>query len=463
MKHTPSPRNIRVSQMKQNPDFQHDRVGNHTTKNHQKTHRPAFNYLKAAAKKVAGVFSTLLFWQRKTASNSSGPKTEANKQHGHVRDISFSLDHSTGSSNKSPSKFKYSDSYGSAKATSGQVGTFCFSIEEIYKATDDFSPANKIGEGGFGTVYKGKLKNGSLVAIKRSKKDAYGKHSSAEFKNEVLTLSKIEHLNLVRLYGYLEHGDEQIIVVEYVGNGTLGEHLDGTRGNGLEISERLDIAIDVAHAVTYLHMYTDLPIIHRDIKASNILISEKLRAKVADFGFARLASEDPGATHISTQIKGTAGYLDPEYLRTYQLTDKSDVYSFGVLLVEMVTGRHPIESKRSLNERVTIRWAMQRLKEGEAVLAMDPRLRRSPASVVAVEKILKLARQCLASSRQSRPSMRKCAEILWGIRKEFREKIQSHPASTSHYSENVIGRDARKDHHNLLGNEDIETYRFHSA
>lgn len=109
----------------------------------------------------------------------------------------------------------------------------------------------------------------------------------------------------------------------------------------------------------FMHPYshvTDPPIIHRDIKASNILITEKLRAKVADFGFARLAAEDPVATHISTQIKGTAGYLDPEYLRTYQLTEKSDVYSFGVLLIEMMTGRKPIESKRSLDERVTTRW-----------------------------------------------------------------------------------------------------------
>lgn len=105
-----------------------------------------------------------------------------------------------------------------------------------------------------------------------------------------------------------------------------------------------------------MYVCADTPIIHRDIKASNILITEKLRAKVADFGFARLAVEDAGATHISTQIKGTAGYLDPEYLRTYQLTEKSDVYSFGVLLVEMVTGRHPIDSKRPLSERVTTRW-----------------------------------------------------------------------------------------------------------
>ena len=109
------------------------------------------------------------------------------------------------------------------------------------------------------------------------------------------------------------------------------------------------------HARLFSHV-TDPPIIHRDIKASNILITEKLRAKVADFGFARLAAENPVATHISTQIKGTAGYLDPEYLRTYQLTEKSDVYSFGVLLVEMMTGRQPIESKRGLDERLTTKW-----------------------------------------------------------------------------------------------------------
>ncbi|GFZ19899.1 calmodulin-binding receptor-like cytoplasmic kinase 1 [Actinidia rufa] len=205
---------------------------------------------------------------------------------------STSIDNSTGSSGRNQSGFNYLDSYGPSKVTSVQAGAFAFSIEEIYKATDNFSPANKIREGGVGTVYKGKLKDGSLVAIKRTKKDIYYKRLFTEFKNEILTLSKIEHLNLERLFGYLEHGDGRIIIVEYVANGTVREHLDGTRGNELEIAERLDIAIDVAHAVTYLHMYMDPPIIHRDVKASNILITEKLRAKVADFGLARIATED---------------------------------------------------------------------------------------------------------------------------------------------------------------------------
>lgn len=169
-------------------------------------------------------------------------------------------------------------------------------------------------------------------------------------------MTSIEHLNLVRFFGYLEYQDERILVIEYVPNGTLREHLDCLHGNPLDLAARLDIAIDIAHAVTYLHMYTDHPIIHRDIKSSNILLTENLRAKVADFGFARLGATEADISHVSTQVKGTAGYLDPEYLQTYQLTTKSDVYSFGVLLVEMITGRRPIEQKREMRERVTIKW-----------------------------------------------------------------------------------------------------------
>ncbi|XAR63038.1 Non-specific serine/threonine protein kinase [Bertholletia excelsa] len=319
--------------------------------------------------------------------------------------------------------------YGSLNGStrSRDPGSVKFTISDIYKATRNFSPALKIGQGGFGTVYKGQLEDGTPVAIKRAKKLVYdNKHLRVEFEREIQTLGQVEHLNLVKFYGYLEHEHERLVVVEFVPNGTLREHLDCMYGSFLDLGTRLDIAIDVAHAITYLHTYTDHPIIHRDIKSSNILLTENLRAKVADFGFARLAADsDSGATHVSTQVKGTAGYLDPEYLRTYQLTEKSDVYSFGVLLVELITGRRAIEPKRELKERVTPKWAMAKFSDGDAISLLDPKLEQSAANRFVMEKMLDLAWQCLAPHKHDRPAMKKCAQVLWGIRKEYRESMAS--------------------------------------
>ncbi|XP_010556556.1 PREDICTED: calmodulin-binding receptor-like cytoplasmic kinase 2 [Tarenaya hassleriana] len=311
-----------------------------------------------------------------------------------------------------------------------------FTFEEIYDTTNNFSPTFKIGRGGFGTVYKGKLRDGTVVAIKRAKKSINEGGESAEFQSEIQTLARVQHMNLVKFYGYLVENDEKILVVEYVANGTLREHLDGKHGNILDLATRLDIAIDVAHAITYLHMYTDHPIIHRDIKSSNILLMENFRAKVADFGFARLAADsETGATHVSTQVKGTAGYLDPEYLTTYQLTEKSDVYSFGVLLVELVTGRHPIEANLQTKERITVKWAIKKFTNGEAITILDPKLERSPANNLAVEKILEIAFRCVAPRRRSRPSMKRCNEILWGIRKDYRSESAMDASSISSHAQ----------------------------
>ncbi|XP_037426491.1 calmodulin-binding receptor-like cytoplasmic kinase 2 [Triticum dicoccoides] len=315
--------------------------------------------------------------------------------------------------------------YGSTLRNSSErevPGDRKFTLPEIQKATKNFSPNLKIGQGGSGTVYKGQLSDGTLVAVKRAKKNMYDKHMGHEFRNEIEMLRCIEHLNLVRFHGFLEFGGEQLIIVEYVPNGNLREHLEGLNGKVLEFSVRLEIAIDVAHAITYLHTYSDQPVIHRDIKSSNILLTNNCRAKVADFGFAKLAPTD--ATHVSTQVKGTAGYLDPEYLRTYQLTEKSDVYSFGVLLVELVTGRRPIEPKRAIGERVTAKWAMEKFSKGDAILTLDPNLEVNDATNLAIEKMYELALQCLAPKKRSRPSMRRCAEILWSIRKDYRELAQ---------------------------------------
>lgn len=388
------------------------------------------NPVKLAAKTVADAFSSCF-----TPPDTKSSVFDESNSSSVVSDVS-----SRGSGKKRNTKLGiYSSSYNSTQTTEG--GSLKFTMAEIYKATKNFSPSLKIGQGGFGTVYKGRLEDGTFVAVKRAKKNAYDKHVGVEFRSEIQMLARVEHLNLVRCHGYLEHEDEKIVVVEYVPNGTLREHLDCLNGNILDLAARLDIAIDVAHAVTYLHMYTDHPIIHRDIKSSNILLTENLRAKVADFGFARLAADsDSGATHVSTQVKGTAGYLDPEYLRTYQLTEKSDVYSFGVLLVELVTGRRPIESKRELKERITPRWAMKKFAEGDAMLTLDPMLARNPATNLAIEKILELSLQCLAPTRQGRPSMKSCAEMLWSIRKDYRELTTPdlHSLSTRSHSQRSV-------------------------
>jgi len=307
--------------------------------------------------------------------------------------------------------------YGSSKSSEQTPpGGMTFTMAQIKKATKNFSPSNRIGQGAFGMVYKGKLNNGTVVAIKRAKKDDKGPNLA--FDNEVSTLERIDHLNLVKFLGFLDHDNEQLIIVEYISNGTLREHLDCVYGKPLDFASRLDIAIDVAHAITYLHMYADQPIIHRDTKAANILLTDNLRAKVADFGFARLTSNDAEVTHVVTEIKGTVGYLDPEYLITNQLTVKSDVYSFGILLVELVSGRYPIHERRQ-----TSKWAIKHFTEGNSSMVLDPKISQSPSINFALEKILKLASKCLCNTKQGRPTMKQCAQYLWTIRKDSKAMV----------------------------------------
>ncbi|KAI0499359.1 hypothetical protein KFK09_020262 [Dendrobium nobile] len=328
-----------------------------------------------------------------------------------------------------------------------QPGNKKFTLQEISKATENFCSSLKIGEGGFGTVYKGNLDDGTVVAVKRAKMGVRDNCRNMEFQTEIKTLARVEHFNLVRFIGYVEQDGEKVVVVEYVPNGTLREHLDCLQGKPLDFAARLDIAIDIAHAVTYLHMYADHPIIHRDIKSSNVLLTETLRAKVTDFGFARFGMNESEASYITTQVKGTAGYLDPEYLKTYQLTEKSDVFSFGVLLVELISGRRPIEPKRDRKETITAKWVIKNFSEGNAKETLDPNLPASPSTNFALEKILELALQCMAPTRQNRPSMRRCAEILWRIRKYYRELFNSEPPSVPSQWRNASSNGRMEPHH----------------
>ncbi|KAI3805407.1 hypothetical protein L1987_27760 [Smallanthus sonchifolius] len=298
-----------------------------------------------------------------------------------------------------------------------RIGSVHLTMNQVARATQNFSPSLKLGEGGFGTVYKAQLPDGQFVAIKRAKREHFEALRS-EFRSEVELLAKIDHRNLVKLLGYVDKGNERLIITEYVPNGTLREHLDGVHGSSLDFSQRLEICIDIAHGLTYLHLYAEKQIIHRDVKSSNILLTERLRAKVADFGFARLGDAETDKTHVVTKVRGTVGYLDPEYMRTYQLTPKSDVYSFGVLLIEILTGRRPIESKRSPEEKVTIRWAFGKYNEGDIMDLVDPQMKEALDTEI-FAKMLELAFQCAAPTRADRPDMKVVGEQLWAIRMDY--------------------------------------------
>ncbi|CAL0325658.1 unnamed protein product [Lupinus luteus] len=310
----------------------------------------------------------------------------------------------------SPSRFSMSP-----KLT--KLDSLQFNLSQVVRATRNFSESLQIGEGGFGTVYKAELEDNVIVAVKRAKREQF-ESLKTEFRSEVELLAKIDHRNLVKLLGYIDNENERILITEFVTNGTLREHLDGLRRRILDFNQRLGIAIDVAHGLTYLHQYAEKQIIHRDVKSSNILLTESMRAKVADFGFAKLGPMNSDQTHVSTKVKGTVGYLDPDYMKTNQLTPKSDVYSFGILLLEIVTGRRPMELKKTVEERITLRWAFRKFNEGSFVELVDPLMEEAVNRDV-VMKIFDLAFQCAAPVRADRPDMKSVAEQLWTIRADY--------------------------------------------
>ncbi|KAJ9185502.1 hypothetical protein P3X46_005132 [Hevea brasiliensis] len=306
-------------------------------------------------------------------------------------------------------------------------GARWFSYDELKKCTNNFSESNEIGSGGYGKVYRGMLSEGQVVAIKRAQQGSM--QGGLEFKTEIELLSRLHHKNLVGLVGFCFEQGEQMLVYEFMANGTLRESLSGRSGIHLDWKRRLRIALCSARGLTYLHELADPPIIHRDIKSSNILLDENLMAKVADFGLSKLVS-DSTKGHVSTQVKGTLGYLDPEYYMTQRLTEKSDVYSFGVLMLELVTAKQPIEKGKYIVREV--RMAMDKNDEQHYGLReiMDRAIRNS-GNLVGFGRFIELAMQCVEESAAERPTMSEVVKAIETILQNDGMNTNSTSASSS--------------------------------
>ncbi|KAG4130877.1 hypothetical protein ERO13_D09G172100v2 [Gossypium hirsutum] len=295
-----------------------------------------------------------------------------------------------------------------------------FTYKELEEATNNFDSNRELGDGGFGTVYYGKLRDSRTVAVKRLYENNYRRVE--QFMNEVYILTRLRHPNLVSLYGCTSrHSRELLLVYEYVENGTVADHLHGecAKPGALPWHIRLDIAIETASALRYLHASD---IIHRDVKTNNILLDNYFHVKVADFGLSRLFPTD--VTHVSTAPQGTPGYVDPEYHQCYQLTSKSDVFSFGVVLTELISSKPAVDIMRHRHEINLWNMAINKIQNRALHELVDPSLEFETDEKVRkkISLVAKVAFQCLQNEKDMRPTMAQVFEALVGIQNEEYKK-----------------------------------------
>ncbi|KAG9130898.1 hypothetical protein Leryth_006681 [Lithospermum erythrorhizon] len=276
-----------------------------------------------------------------------------------------------------------------------------FTLPYIETVTQKYK--TMIGEGGFGSVYRGTLLDGQEVAVKV--RSATSTQGTREFENELNLLSSIQHENLVPLLGYCSENDQQILVYPFMSNGSLQDRLYGeaARRKNLDWPTRLSIALGAARGLTYLHSFSGRCVLHRDVKSSNILLDHRMCAKVADFGFSKYAAQE-GDSATSLEVRGTAGYLDPEYYSTQHFSAKSDVFSFGVVLLEIITGREPLNVQRPREEWSLVEWAKPRIKNAKVEEVVDPHL-KGGYHAEAMWRVVEVALACTESYSANRPTM----------------------------------------------------------
>ncbi|KAF5769546.1 putative protein kinase RLK-Pelle-WAK family [Helianthus annuus] len=317
--------------------------------------------------------------------------------------------------------------------------TILFTSKDLEMATDNYNENRILGRGGQGTVYKGMLADGRIVAVKKSK--IVDESQLDQFINEVVILSQVNHRNVVKLLGCCLETEVPQLVSEFVPNGTLYDFIQDDAGEfQFSLNTRLQIATEVAGALSYLHSATSIPIYHRDIKTTNILLDEKYRAKVSDFGTSRFVSIDQ--THLTTSVKGTFGYFDPEYFQSSQFTEKSDVYSFGVVLLELFTREKPISLTKFGEHRNLAIYFMLAMEEGRVMSVFDQVVVNEDSKGVLLA-IANLATRCLSTNGKHRPTMKEVAIELEGIRMSHVPSTVEHPLmftynwSTSSFKETI--------------------------